>query len=97
MCQSAILRLLYAVIPILAKEGLSSSKHAGVKTLFNQHFVKTGQVSREKGRLYNRLFEARQEGDYIDFVHFDRETVEPWVPEVIEFVETMSHLVEQSK
>jgi uncharacterized protein (UPF0332 family) len=47
--------------------------------------------------MFNRLFEARQEGDYIDFVHFDRETVEPWIPEAIEFVEAMSDLAEQSK
>jgi uncharacterized protein (UPF0332 family) len=67
------------------------------KTRFNQRFVKAGEVSREKGRLFNRLFEARQEGDYIDFVHFDRETVEPWIPEAIEFVEAMSDLAEQSK
>ena len=61
----------YAVTALLTRNGLSSSKHTGVKALFNQHFVKTGQVSRENGKLYNQLFEDRQEGDYVDFVLFE--------------------------
>jgi uncharacterized protein (UPF0332 family) len=32
----------YAVTALIAKKGLDSSKHGGVKTLFNKHFVKTG-------------------------------------------------------
>lgn len=85
----------YAVTALLAKKGLSAAKHSGVKALFNQHFIKSGQVSKEKGRLYNNLFEARQEGDYVDFVLFDRDTVEPWIPEVIDFVKTASRLAEE--
>lgn len=84
----------YAITALLAKEGLSSSKHSGVKTLFNKLFIKTGKVSKEMGRLYNHLFEARQEGDYVDFVLFDRDTVEPWIPEVMNFVDTISRLAE---
>lgn len=80
----------YAVTAILAKKGLASSKHTGVKALFNKHLVKTGQVSKEKGRLYNELFETRQEGDYVDFVVFERSIVEPWIPEVSEFIKTLS-------
>jgi uncharacterized protein (UPF0332 family) len=86
----------YAVTALLGKKGLSATKHSGVKAFFNQHFVKSGHVSKEKGRLYNNLFEARQEGDYVDFVLFDRDTVEPWIPEVIDFVETASSLAEES-
>jgi len=59
----------YAVTALLEKDGFISSKHSGVKSLFNQHIVKTGKISKEKGKLYNRLFDARQEGDYLDFVY----------------------------
>jgi len=82
----------YAVRALLTRNELSSSKHTGVKALFNQHFVKTGQVSRKNGKLYNQLFEDRQEGDYVDFVLFDRETVEPWIPQVEQFIESISLL-----
>jgi len=32
----------YAVSALLIQQGLSSSKHTGVRSLFNRHYVKTG-------------------------------------------------------
>ncbi len=85
----------YVVTALLARKGLASSKHTGIKALFNQHFVKTGLVPKENGRLYNRLFDARQEGDYIDFVVFERDGVEPWISQVKDFIETISRLAHE--
>lgn len=82
----------YAVNALLVKTGHASSKHTGVRSLFNQHFVKPGKVSKEHGRLYNQLFEARQEGDYVDFVRYDESTVKPWIPEVQDFIEAIAQL-----
>lgn len=82
----------YAVSALLVKHGLSSSKHSGIKSLFNQHIVKKKILDKDKGKLYNQLFEARQEGDYVDFVSFDRNLVEPWVLEVKEFINEVKHL-----
>jgi len=82
----------YAVSALLASKGLSSNKHSGVKALFNQHFIKTGLVSKENGKLYNQLFEERQEGDYVDFVYLDKNTVEPWIPRIKEFIEIINQL-----
>lgn len=87
----------YAVSALLAKEGMASSKHTGIKAMFNQHYVKPGIVSKEDGKLYNSLFDARQEGDYIDFVKFQKEDVEPWVIEVKDFIENISLLVHAGK
>ena len=44
-----------------------------------------------KGKLYSQLFEARQEGDYVDFVSFDRDLVEPWVLKVKESIDDIKH------
>jgi uncharacterized protein (UPF0332 family) len=85
----------YAVSALLASAKLASPKHSGVKSLFDRHFVKTGKVSKEDGRLYNKLFEARLEGDYVDYVVFDQATVKPWIAKVRGFVETVSRLLEQ--
>jgi len=60
----------HAVSALLVRDGLSSSKHAGIRGLFNRNYVKTGRISKHLGRIYNDLFERRQEGDYIDFVSF---------------------------
>lgn len=85
----------YAVSALLIQEGLSSSKHTGLRSLFNRHFVKTNKVSKEKARIFNDLFERRQEGDYVDFVSFEESQVLPWICEVEEFVENIAILVEK--
>ena len=87
----------YAVSALLVQAGLSSSKHTGVRSLFNRHFVRTGKVAKEKARIFNDLFERRQEGDYMDFVSFEESQVRPWVPEAEAFVESIAVLVERHK
>ena len=84
----------YAVSALLAKYELSSSKHSGIKSLFNQHIIKKKILGSAKGKLYNQLFEARQEGDYVDFVSFNRDLVEPWVLNVENFIKDVKHLAE---
>ncbi len=53
---------------LLATKHLDSSKHSGVISLFNQHFVKTGVVARDLGRILMKGKDLRQDGDYKDFV-----------------------------
>ena len=86
----------YAVTALLQKHDLSSGKHSGVKALFNQHFIKTNIICKEKGKLYNRLFDARQEGDYIDFVYYSSEDVTPWIKEVDIFINIISNIIEDN-
>lgn len=87
----------YAVSALLIRQGLSSSKHAGVRGLFNQHFVKTGKVAKEKAKVFNDLFERRQEGDYMDFVSFKESQVQPWLSEAEAFVESIAVLIEKGE
>ncbi|MCP3996413.1 MAG: HEPN domain-containing protein [bacterium] len=82
----------YAVSALLLSRKLSSSKHTGVRSLFNLHFVKPAEVSRELGALYNDLFENRQKGDYMDFVRFEAEQVRPWMGQVEVFVQEIAAL-----
>jgi len=87
----------YAVSALLIREGLSSSKHTGVRSLFNRHFVKTNKVSKENAQIFNDLFERRQEGDYMDFVSFEESQVQPWITEAEAFVENIAVLVESDR
>jgi len=87
----------YAVSALLIQEGLSSSKHSGVRSLFSQHFVKTNKVSKETAHIFNDLFERRQEGDYMDFVSFKESQVQPWISEAEAFVENIAVLIEKGK
>ena len=49
----------YAVSALLLKHGFTSSKHTGVRSLFNVHFVKPGRIAPRHGELYNELFSSR--------------------------------------
>ena len=62
-----------------ALEDLSSSKHTGIRGLFNLSFVRTGRFPKSLARTYNDLFAHRQESDYIDFVEFEELQVREWL------------------
>lgn len=97
-CNACVNRLyyacFYAVAAILLPEGHSSSKHSGVRALFERHFVKTGRVTVTLGRTYRRLFTRRQRGDYDDFVQFKEAEVRAWLKEAEDFVSALAALAE---
>ncbi len=80
---SSVNRIYYAlfhlITALLLTEGFSSSKHSGVKSLFNSHFIKTKKVDKEIGRFFSNIFDFRQKGDYGDFVNFEEEKVKEWL------------------
>lgn len=86
----------YAVNALLLKHGLSSSKHSGVRSLFGQHFIKTGDVPQQHGETYNRLFDLRQQGDYTDMFRPAEQDVAYWLQRAREFVEYIAQMVRQS-
>jgi uncharacterized protein (UPF0332 family) len=58
---------------LLATRRLDSRKHSGVISLFNQHFVKAGLIARDCGRMLLAAREARERGDYEDFLDVSKE------------------------
>jgi len=85
----------YAISALLLLDDRSSTRHTGVRALFNLHFVRTGIVSKDLARVYNDLFERRQEGDYVDFVAFEEHQVRPWLKQAQLFVQEIGELIEQ--
>jgi len=84
----------YAVSALLLQDGLSSSKHTGVRSLFNHHFVKTDKVPRVLAQVFNDLFARRQESDYLDFVQLEADQVQPWFAGAEQLVEHVASLIE---
>jgi uncharacterized protein (UPF0332 family) len=85
----------YAASALLQKQGLSSSKHSGVRSLFNNHFTRTGIVSKEVSAIYNDLFDRRQESDYGPFFIFEKNDAQPWFGHVEIFINTIAKLINQ--
>ena len=53
---SAVNRIYYALFyeatALLLIKDLSSSRHSGIRSLFNEHFVKTGIIKTETGKFF---------------------------------------------
>lgn len=83
----------YLVNALLLKNGVNYSTHNGVKTEFHRQFIKTSVVSITSGKTYNRLFNLRQEGDYLDFKRLEEDDVNSFFSEVEDFINEIIHLI----
>lgn len=83
----------YAVSALLLTEGESSTKHSGVRALFDRHWIKTGRLPVEMGRFYRSLFDQRHKGDYDDLATFDPAAVEAWLAEAKKFVDMINTFI----
>lgn len=61
----------YAASAALLARGKRFVKHSGVRAAVHRDLVKPGSLQEDLGRIYDRLFHDRQQGDYIEFVSFD--------------------------
>ncbi|MEW6697298.1 MAG: HEPN domain-containing protein [Bacillota bacterium] len=60
----------HAMRAVLSIKELDSAKHSGVIALFNQNFVKTGDISKEASKTISAMFKLRNDSDYLDFKVF---------------------------
>ncbi len=83
----------YAVSAALLERKLSLKKHTGVRATFHRKFIKTGLLDVKWGKLYDQLFEDRQEGDYVALIAFDREYVEAQLTRCTQFLGELCPLI----
>jgi len=76
----------YAVNALLITKGLYSSKHSGIRAIFNKEIVNKGLVGKQWGEFYSDMFKRRQKGDYQDFVKFEKQDVKKWLKKAEEFI-----------
>lgn len=84
-----------AVSALLIANGDTAQTHSGVIHLFGQHFIKTGMLPSEMGRLYHKLFTMRQTGDYDDTYGLTEEDVMPYVEPTGELIARTTALAKQ--
>jgi uncharacterized protein (UPF0332 family) len=83
----------YAVIALLLKNNIETQSHDGTRTKFGLHFIKTGQIDKKYGKLYSKLFDFRQKGDYGDLYDYDSSTISPLIGSVREFIDVIKQFV----
>ena len=87
----------YAVIALLAKNGIVAQTHQGVKQMFSLHFAANGKIDRQYSAFYGRLFNDRISGDYDDFVQYDGEMLQEVRPNAEKFVSAIEILLKTNK
>ena len=85
----------YSVIALLYKNRIKSHTHSGAKNALNEHFINTGIISKDLGKIYNQLFTWRQKADYDDIFDFDKERVLPYFELVEVFIITLKQLLSE--
>jgi uncharacterized protein (UPF0332 family) len=88
--------MFYAVLALLIFEKFSSSKHSGVLSYFNSHFIKTGKFSKELGRAVNKAFDMRLRGDYREQVILSHEQVAPFIKLAESFINAVRNYLQES-
>lgn len=84
----------HAVSALLIKNGIEVKSHMGVRQAFGLHFVKAGKVPLEYGRIFSRIYDKRQSGDYDDFIDFTRDEVEKLYLQIKSFIIIVCNLIE---
>ncbi len=83
----------YMVSALLITHNLNSKSHSGTNVQLGLHFVKTGKLSLQHGKLFSDLMDARQKGDYGDKFDFDKKTVEALIKPVENFLDDIELLI----
>ena len=87
----------YAVSALLLKHEHNAHTHGGTKGLFGQHFIRTNIISKEQNKLYEKLFDLRQKGDYDDWIIVQEEDILPLLEPAKQFIETIENLIKDNE
>jgi len=87
--------MFYMVQALSILSDFSTSKHTTLKGWFNKEFIFTRIIETKYYKIYNRAFDKRQEGDYDDFITFDKEEVKEDIETMKEFLENIGTSLEK--
>ena len=85
----------YAASALLIANEIRVKSHEGCIGQFNLHFVKTGLVPIEMGKLFSILFDMRLTGDYSDRFDLTEEDVVPNILPTQDFIIKVTDLAKE--
>lgn len=85
----------YAASALLIAYEIRVKSHEGCIGQFNLHFVKTGQIPVEMGKLFSTLFDMRLTGDYSDRFDLTEEDVTPNIQPTEDFIKKVTYMAKE--
>ena len=86
----------YICIALLISEGIAATTHEGVSRMMSLHFIKTGRLNKEDGKLLGQLFRMRKTGDYDDLTDWEEEEITPLFPKAKYLVDKIASLIKKT-
>ena len=77
--------IFHFILAVNSLDRFDSSKHSGVISFFNQHYVKQGIFSKEVSKLIKLASENREKADYLDFFIASKSEAEKQIKRAEEF------------
>jgi len=87
----------YVVTALLINHGYISHTHSGARGLLGKYFVKTNIIGKEQNKLYQKLFDFRQSGDYNDWITITELDVKPLLEPSEKFIFEIENLIKQER
>lgn len=95
----AVNRVYYGMFYILnalaLKYKFNTSKHQGIIAWFNKSFIKEKKIDRKYGEIVRKAFKDRSNGDYADFVTFEKADVEKMFTDMKEFISAIETFMQE--
>jgi len=83
----------YAVTALFLRSGKQFTRHSAVISEFNRTYVKTGKVAVAWSKFYQKLFNDRQESDYVPTATFEHADILERIEQAESFVKTICDLI----
>jgi uncharacterized protein (UPF0332 family) len=85
----------YCVQALLARMDIYPKSHKGCLTMFNRHFVKDGQFSKNLGQFYQEIFDQRITADYDDDFDVSETTIDNFLTTALRFIQHTEALLQK--
>ena len=84
----------YAVTALLLRDGKQFARHSTVKSEFSRTYIKPRRLDVKWNKFYQKLFDDRQEGDYIPTATFEASDVSTSLQQAREFIDLIRSLID---
>lgn len=84
----------YAASALFLQRGKTFVKHSGLRGALHRDLIKAGTLAPEWGRVFDKLYENRQRGDYLELYEFEQPQVATLLAGAEGFVTEVRRLVE---
>lgn len=85
--------MFHAARALLAYDKFDSSKHSGIISYFNKHYIATGKIKVEIGKMLSSAELIRNKSDYDDFYIASREVAETQLGNAENFITEIKNFI----